>query len=65
VLFKDTCTKEWAVNTATQLRPVTAANARACLTKENLAGGVVLFQDICSGEWAKNPLDQQAEVPAR
>ena len=62
-MFRDTCTKEWAMNTTTQSRPVNAATARACLAKENLAGGVVLFKDNCSGEWAKNPADQQAEAP--
>ena len=62
MLFKDTCTKEWAINSTTQARPVTAATARTCLAKENLADGVVLFRDICSGEWAKNPADQQAET---
>ena len=65
VMFRDTCSKEWAMNTSTEQRPVTAASARTCLAKENLAGGVVLFRDFCSGEWAKNP-DQQAETtPAR
>ena len=28
MLFKDTCTKEWAMNTTTQSRPVNAATAR-------------------------------------
>ena len=64
-MFRDTCSKEWAMNTSTEQRPVTPASARTCLAKENLAGGVVLFRDRCSGEWAKNP-DQQAETtPAR
>ena len=64
VLFKDTCSKDWAMNSTTQSRPVTAATARTCLAKENLAADVVLFRDLCSGEWAKNPPDQQAEAPA-
>jgi hypothetical protein len=62
VLFKDVCTKEWAVNSTTIDRPVTSATARACLTKENPANGVVLFKDICSNEWAMNP-PEQAEAP--
>jgi len=62
VLFKDVCTKEWAVNSTTIDRPVTAATARACLTKESPADGVVLFKDVCSNEWAMNP-PEQAEAP--
>jgi hypothetical protein len=55
VMFRDTCTKEWAINsTSTQ----TASNA-ACLTKTNPQDGVVMFKDICSSEWAMNP----AQVP--
>jgi hypothetical protein len=51
VMFRDTCTKEWAINkTSTQ----TASNA-ACLTKVNPQDGVVMFKDICSSEWAMNP----------
>jgi hypothetical protein len=51
VMFRDTCTKEWAINnTSTQ----TASNA-ACLTKTNPQDGVVMFKDICSSEWAMNP----------
>ena len=60
-MFRDVCTKEWAINTTTEARPVNAATARTCLLKENLAGSAVLFRDLCSGEWAKNPRDQQAE----
>jgi hypothetical protein len=55
VMFRDTCTNEWAINkTNTQ----TASNA-ACLTKANPQDGVVMFKDICSSEWAMNP----AQVP--
>jgi hypothetical protein len=57
VMFKDTCAKQWAMNTTTVAKPVTAATARTCLTKEDLANDTVLFKDICSGEWAKNPKD--------
>ena len=51
VLFRDICTKEWAINNTSSQ---TASNA-ACLTKANPRDGVVLFKDICSSEWAMNP----------
>lgn len=64
VLFRDVCSKEWAMNNTTESRPLNDARARACLTKDSLAGGTLLFRDNCSGEWAKNPPDRQAEAPA-
>jgi hypothetical protein len=62
VLFKDICTKEWAMNSTTIARPVTSATARDCLTKENLANGAVLFKDVCSAEWAMNPPEQPGQA---
>jgi phenylpyruvate tautomerase PptA (4-oxalocrotonate tautomerase family) len=51
VLFKDVCTKEWAINSAS------IAGQRAggkCLTKVTHPDGVVLFRDVCTDEWAMN-----------
>jgi hypothetical protein len=51
VLFKDVCTKEWAINSAS------IAGERAggkCLTKVTHPDGVVLFRDVCTDEWAMN-----------
>ena len=60
VLFKDACTKEWAINSTTvaRHRPV----AYNCLTK-NRDTGVVMFRDTCTSEWAMNILERQAEPP--
>ena len=60
IMFKDTCTKEWAMNTTTlSAQPVN----KACLVKEHPQNGVVLFRDTCTNEWARNPQDQQAQGP--
>ena len=56
VLFKDTCTKEWAMGTAAPTHAVVAA----CLRKEYVEGEKVLFKDICTKEWAMNPPVQRA-----
>ncbi len=59
VLFRDVCTKEWAMNSTTlTAQPVN----RACLVKEYPQSGVVLFKDTCTNEWARNP-EQQAQGP--
>jgi hypothetical protein len=63
VLFKDVCSKEWAMNSTTVASQVVSEASRACLTKENLQGGVVLFKDACTNEWAMNPPEQQAQAP--
>jgi hypothetical protein len=55
VLFKDLCTKEWAM-IPTNITPQTAsASNAACLSKEYLQAGVVLFKDACTNEMAMNP----------
>ena len=61
VMFRDTCTKEWAMN-STSIDKVSAAG-RTCLTKENNQDGVVVFKDICTKEWAMNTIEQQAQDP--
>ena len=60
VLFKDTCTKEWAIGTAAPTHAVVAA----CLRKEYVEGEKVLFKDICTKEWAMNPPAQRAVTSA-
>jgi hypothetical protein len=63
VLFKDGCTKEWAINSTS------VAGQRVdgkCLTKVRHPDGVVMFRDICTGEWAMNTTGlprQQTEPP--
>ena len=61
VLFKDSCTKEWAMGEASPTRGLNVG----CLHKEYVDGGTVKFTDICTKEWATNaPANQQAEAPA-
>ncbi len=61
VLFKDTCTNEWAMGEASPTRGLNVG----CLRKEYIDGGVVKFSDICTKEWATNaPAEQQAQAPA-
>jgi hypothetical protein len=60
VLFKDTCTKEWAMGEASSTRGLNVG----CLRKEYVDGGLVKFTDICTKEWATNaPAGQQAKAP--
>ena len=63
VLFKDVCTKEWAMNsTSVPSQPVSQTNS-ACLTKEYPRADIVLFKDTCTNEWAMNPPpEQQAQA---
>jgi hypothetical protein len=62
VMFKDTCSNEWAINsTPADAQPGTSASR--CLTKENHPGGVVMFRDTCTNEWAMNTSSQIAEAP--
>jgi hypothetical protein len=63
VLFRDVCTKEWAVNSTSVSSQVASAAGRLCLTKQYLRTDVVLFQDTCTNEWAMNPPVQQAQAP--
>jgi hypothetical protein len=62
VMFKDTCSNEWAINsTPANAQPGTSASR--CLTKENHPDGVVMFRDTCTNEWAMNTSSQIAEAP--
>ncbi len=62
VMFRDTCTNEWAMN-STSVDNKVAAVVRTCLTKDNNSNGVVMFKDACTSEWAMNTADQQAQAP--
>lgn len=61
VLFKDTCTKEWAIGDAAEAQSVNAS----CLRKEYVAGGKVKFSDVCTKEWAMNPPADAKPNPQR
>jgi hypothetical protein len=63
VLFKDVCTKEWAMNSTSVNSQVVSVASRTCLTKEYPQSEVVLFRDTCTDEWATNPPEQQAQAP--
>ena len=61
VLFKDTCTRQWAINStavATHKSP-----GRTCLTKELSEDGIVIFRDTCTNEWAMNSSQHPGEPP--
>lgn len=62
VKFRDTCTKEWAINATDVTKKVTPA-AATCLTKDTDQNGVVMFRDTCTREWAMNTPDQMAQDP--
>jgi len=60
VVFKDTCTKEWAMGEAAQTRFVNPG----CIRKQYVEGDKVKFTDVCTKEWAMNrPPNQQANAP--
>ncbi len=59
VMFRDVCTKEWAINSTDVAKKVPAP--RACLTKDSGDNGVVTFRDICTKEWAMNTRDQPGQ----
>ena len=61
VLFKDTCTKQWAINSTTvaSYKPV----GRACLSKKVSDDGIVIFRDTCTSEWAMNSSQNPADPP--
>ena len=63
VMFKDTCTNEWAINSTNETTQAGSSASRVCLTKENHPDGVVMFRDSCTNEWAMNTVDQLAELP--
>lgn len=60
-MFKDDCTKEWAVN-STDLDKKVSPAAPGCLTKDSTQTGVVTFRDVCTNEWAMNTQDQLAQA---
>ena len=63
VMFRDVCTKEWAINSTDVAKKVAPA-PQACLTKDsNTDSGVVTFRDTCTKEWAMNTRDQLAQNP--
>ncbi len=64
VQFRDTCTKEWAINSIDS-DAKTSKIRSACLTKQNNQNGVVIFKDVCTGEWAMNTAKQMALANAQ
>jgi hypothetical protein len=63
VMFKDTCSNEWAINSTTANAQPGTSTSR-CLTKESQPDGVVMFRDTCTNEWAMNTSSQIAETRA-
>ena len=61
VLFKDTRTEQWAINSTTVVRHKPAG--RACLSKEVSDDGIVIFRDTCTSEWAMNSSQNPADPP--
>lgn len=62
VMFKDTCSKEWAINATHISKPAVTGTSRTCLSKEQHRNGVVMFRDACTKEWAMNTAEQHAEA---
>jgi hypothetical protein len=61
VLFKDTCTKQWAINSTAVATHKPAS--RTCLRKEVSDDGIVIFRDTCTNEWAMNNSQHPANPP--
>ena len=61
VLFKDTCTKQWAINSTTVASH--KPGGRACLSKEVSDDGIVIFRDTCTSEWAMSSSQNPADPP--
>jgi hypothetical protein len=61
VLFKDTCTEQWAINSTTVARH--KPGGRACLSKEISDDGIVMFRDTCTSEWAMSSSQNPADPP--
>jgi hypothetical protein len=61
VLFKDTCTRQWAINSTAVATHKPAR--RACLSKEATDNGVVIFRDTCTNEWGMNSAQPLADPP--
>ena len=62
VLFKDVCTKEWAINSTSV---VGQRVNRKCLRKSRHPDGVVMFKDICTDEWAMNTAERAQQPEPR
>jgi hypothetical protein len=62
VLFRDLCSREWAVNSTDVGNKITPAG-QGCLVKDGNSRGVVTFTDTCTGEWAMNTREQMAQNP--
>ena len=60
VLFKDTCTEQWAINSTTVARRKPAG--RACLSKE-ISDRIMIFRDTCTSEWAMSSSQNPADPP--
>jgi hypothetical protein len=61
VLFKDTCTRQWAINSTAVAthKPV----GRTCLSKQVSDDRIVIFRDTCTNEWAMNSADHPTDPP--
>jgi hypothetical protein len=61
VMFNDTCTKEWAINSTHVSKRGAPGTSRTCLSKDVHGNGVVVFKDNCTKEWGMNTGGQSAE----
>jgi hypothetical protein len=61
VLFEDTCTRQWAINSTAVATHKPAR--RTCLRKEVSDDGIVIFRDICTNEWAMNNSQHPTDPP--
>jgi hypothetical protein len=61
VMFKDTCTQEWAINSTDVSKRGAPGTSRTCLSKDVHGNGVVVFKDNCTKEWGMNTGGQSAE----
>ena len=61
VLFKDTCTRQWAINSTAVATHKPAR--RTCLRKEVSDDGIVIFRDTCTNEWAMNNSQHPTDPP--
>ena len=61
VLFKDTCTRQWGINSTAVATHKPAS--RTCLRKEVSDDGIVIFRDTCTNEWAMNRSQHPTDPP--
>jgi hypothetical protein len=61
VLFEDTCTRQWAINSTAVATHKPAR--RTCLRKEVSDDGIVIFRDTCTNEWAMNDSQHPTDPP--